>query len=330
VSVNVSPSSSGPDRRFFELVDPPVLSRFTVDRCEPLRLDSARQAETWPKARVLVVDERGRAPMQEGASGQWELITRPATDFGSVPPKEAVLLGEQDGIAYWTVRGRLSLIDGDDPSQWHDLRSMGGKLDSTGAGLFTTAVAVLGWHDSGGFCANCGTATERRNAGWASHCPNCGREEYPRTDPAVICLVHDGGTGGSARVLLARQPVWPPGRYSVLAGFVEAGESLEACVMREVEEEVGIVVSDVHYLGSQAWPFPRSLMIGFSAIGDPAVELRPAEGEIAEAFWVTRDELRQGLVDDDWESHGDATGRVLLPPSISIARSMLDAWAALD
>jgi NAD+ diphosphatase len=316
--------------RSFELIDPPVLSRFTVDRSEPLRLDSARQLECWPKARVLVVDERGRTPMREGAGGEWELVTRPATDFGPAPSPEAALLGEQDGVAYWAVRGRPSLIDGDDPSQWYDLRTMGGKLDATGAGLFTTAVAVLGWQAAGGFCANCGHATERRNAGWATHCPNCGREEYPRTDPAVICLVHDGGTGGSAQVLLARQPVWPPGRYSVLAGFVEAGESLEACVMREIEEEVGIVVSDVRYLGSQAWPFPRSLMIGFSAVGDPSVPLRPAEGEISEAFWITRDELRQGLVDEDWESPGDAGGRVLLPPSISIARSMLDAWAALD
>jgi NAD+ diphosphatase len=90
------------------------------------------------------------------------------------------------------------------------------------------------------------------------------------------------------------------------------------------------VVSDVRYLASQAWPFPRSLMIGFSAIGDPSVTLRPAEGEISEAFWVTRDELREGLVDNDWESPGDPTGKLMLPPSISIARSMLDAWAALD
>lgn len=325
-----SASAGASGLRFFELVEPPVLSRFTVDRCEELRLDSARQVESWPKARMLVVDERGRAPMRQTRGGEWEMLTKPATDFGPSPSKDAALLGEQDGIAYWTVRGRPSLIDGDDPSQWFDLRTKGGVLDSTGAGLFTTAVAVLGWHDAGGFCANCGSTTERRNAGWATHCPSCGREEYPRTDPAVICLVHDGGTGGSAKVLLARQPIWPPGRYSVLAGFVEAGESLEACVLREIEEEVGLVVSDVRYLASQAWPFPRSLMIGFSAIGDPSVTLRPAEGEISEAFWVTRDELREGLVDNDWESPGDPTGKLMLPPSISIARSMLDAWAALD
>ena len=118
-----------------------------------------------------------------------------------------------------------------------------------------------------------------------------GHEDYPRTDPAVICLVHDG----AERVLLARQPVWPEGRFSVLAGFVEAGESLEACVLREIHEEVGVPVREVSYLGSQAWPFPRSLMVGFQAVADADAPLRPAEGEIAEAMWVTRDELRAAL-----------------------------------
>jgi NAD+ diphosphatase len=311
----------------FELVEPPRLARSVVDRAEPLRLDAARQADGWAKARVIVVDERGRSPMRSRADGEWELLPKPAADLGSAPPPEAVLLGEHEGVAYWAVRGRPSLIDGDDPSQWYDLRVKGGDLDALSAGLFTAAAAVLAWHDSAGFCANCGTGTQRRNAGWVRHCPNCGREEYPRTDPAVIVLVHDGGTGGSARVLLARQPVWPAGRYSVLAGFVEAGESLEACVLREVEEEVGLVVSDVRYLGSQGWPFPRSLMIGFSALGDASAPLRPADGEIEEAFWVTRDELRAGL-DGDWDSAHVPDGRVMLPPAVSIARSMLDAWIA--
>jgi NAD+ diphosphatase len=309
----------------FELIGPPRLARYVVDRSEPLRGDTARLVEGWPKARVVVVDERGRTPMRAGAGGEWEAQPKPAT--GAAPPDDAVLLGEHDGTAYWAVRGRPSLIDGDDPSQWFDLRTRGGDLDALSAGLVTTAVAVLAWHDGAGFCANCGTATERRNSGWATHCPNCGREEYPRTDPAVICLVHDGGTGGSARVLLARQPVWPPGRYSVLAGFVEAGESLEACVVREIEEEVGLVVSDVRYLGSQGWPFPRSLMLGFAAVGDPDAPLVPADGEIEEAFWITRDELRNGL-DGDWETAGVADGQVMLPPAVSIARSMLDAWIA--
>lgn len=311
----------------FELVDPPLLSRSTVDRAEPLRTDTARLTEGWSKARVVVVDGQGRCPVRPGAGAEYEVVTRPAAEFGAVAPPEAVLLGEHEGVAYWGLRGRPSLVDGDDPMQWQDLRARGGDLDATSAGLVTTAVAALAWHDGAGHCAHCGTTTERRNAGWMRHCPSCGREEYPRTDPAVICLVHDGGTGGSAKVLLARQPVWPPGRYSVLAGFVEAGESLEACVRREIEEEVGLVVSDIRYLGSQAWPFPRSLMIGFSAVADADAPVHPADGEIAEAFWVTRDELRAGLTEGDWSARH---GELLLPPAVSIARSMLDSWAVAD
>jgi NAD+ diphosphatase len=139
----------------------------------------------------------------------------------------------------------------------------------------------------------------------------------------MICLVHDGGTGPAAQVLLARQPTWPVGRFSVLAGFVEAGESLEACVAREVHEEVGLAVSDVTYLGSQAWPFPRSLMVGFHAVADPAAPLRPADGEIEEAMWITRAEVQEALAAGDWASEA----KLLLPGKVSIARAMLDSWA---
>jgi NAD+ diphosphatase len=307
----------------FELIEPPQLSRATVSRDESLRLDEGRRAAGWAKAQVLVVDDKGRAPMRQNGSGEFTLVTKPATDFGEAPSPAMTLLGEQVGVAYWTTRGRPSLIDGDDPSEWQDLRNRGADLNATGAGLLVSAVAVLGWHDGAGFCARCGSATETRNAGWLRVCTKCGHEEYPRTDPAIICLVHDGAD----QVLLARQPIWPPGRYSVLAGFVEAGESLEACVLREIEEEVGLKVSDVRYLGSQAWPFPRSLMIGFSAVADPDQKLVPADGEIAEAFWVTRDELRQALADGDWAADGK---QLLLPPEVSIARTMLDSWAAQD
>jgi len=310
----------------FRLLHPPLLSRATVDRDESLRLDADRLAAGWPKARVLVVDDHGRAPMDTGPSGQPLLLTKPATGIGQLPPEDATLLGQQGDVAYWTVRGRPSLVDGDDPAGWRDLRARGADLPATDAGLLVTAVAVLNWHHSARFCGRCGTPTRPVHAGWARVCTSCGHEEYPRTDPAVICLVHDDGSDGSARVLLARQPAWPPGRYSVLAGFVEAGESLEACVRREITEEVGVTVHDISYLGSQAWPFPRSLMIGFEAVADPGQPLRPADGEIAEAMWLTRDELRAALDDGDWVT-GD--GRpLLLPPPVSIARSMLDSWAA--
>jgi NAD+ diphosphatase len=311
----------------FQLVAPPRLSRATVVREEPLRVDTARQLAGWPKARVLVVDDKGRTPIRP-TGDEYVVVTRPATDFGAEPPAEAVILGEQDGVAYWAVRGQPSLLDGDDPSEWFDLRARGAELDATSAGLMVSAVAVLGWHDTARFCGRCGSPTEPRNSGWLRVCPRCGHEEYPRTDPAIICLVHDGGIGASARVLLARQPVWPVGRYSVLAGFVEAGESLEACVTREIGEEVGVTVSQIRYLGSQAWPFPRSLMIGFSAVADPEQPLRPADGEIAEAFWLTRAELREALRAGDWRTETGAP--LLLPGPVSIARSMLDSWASAD
>jgi NAD+ diphosphatase len=314
-------------RARFGLVEPPRLSRATVDREEPARTDTARLAAGWPRARVLVVDEKGRTPVEATAGGEYRLVTKAGAELGGEPPAGAVLLGEQDGVAYWGVRGRPSLVEGDDPAQWQDLRARGADLDATGAGLMVTAVAVLGWHDNAGYCARCGSPTEPRNAGWLRVCTRCGHDEYPRTDPAIICLVHDGGSGGSAQLLLARQPVWPEGRYSVLAGFVEAGESLEACVAREIHEEVGVRVSDIRYLGSQAWPFPRSIMIGFSAVADPEQPLRPADGEIAEAFWLTRDQLREALRDGDW---GGRSGQVLLPGRVSIARSMLESWAAAD
>jgi len=126
-------------------------------------------------------------------------------------------------------------------------------------------------------------------------------------------------------VLLARQPTWPAGRFSVLAGFVEAGESLEACVAREVHEEVGLAVTDVTYLGSQAWPFPRSLMVGFHAVADPGATMRLADGEIEDAMWVTRAEVQKALAAGDW---GATDAELLLPGKVSIARAMLESWAA--
>jgi NAD+ diphosphatase len=325
----------------FALLRPPVLSRSAVHRDEPLRFDAARQLAGWAAARVVVVDEQGRTPVswetppqaafREGDAAGWDLaagsgaVLRTRASTGDRPPADAVLLGEADGVAYWGMRGGPDLVAGDDPAEWADLRAVGAELDALGAGLLTTAVAALNWHDAARFCARDGSPTHPRNAGWARRCEAHGHEEYPRTDPAVICLVHDGDD----RVLLARQPVWPPGRYSVLAGFVEAGESLEACVSREVAEEVGVEVRDIRYLGSQSWPFPRSLMLGFLAVADPARPLRPADGEIEDALWVTRAELREALARGDWAARPEPGHRVvLLPGRVSIARSMLESWAA--
>jgi NAD+ diphosphatase len=311
----------------FQLAAVPRLSRSTVDRGEPARTDPARLAKLWATGRVVLVDKVGRTPVRSDAT---ELSTRPAT--GDLPP-EAMLLGELDGVGYWALATDEKLREGGVPSpdrswglwagatsedgeQWHDLRTTGALLSDTAAGLFTTAVALTSWHARAAFCGKCGSPVERVNAGWATRCTGCGREEYPRTDPAVICLVHDGGES----VLLARQPIWPPARYSVLAGFVEAGESLEACVAREIREEVGIEVADIRYLGSQPWPFPRSIMVGFAAVAvDPAAALVLADDEIEDARWCTRAEVRAALAEDQPD--------LKLPGETSIAYQMVRGWA---
>lgn len=319
----------------------PALSRSTVDRREPLRDDAARRRELWPSARVLLVDEHGRFPVR----GE-ELDLTAAHELGPSTVDGSVLLGEHAGVAYWAVPAEAvtehdtgavdaALADATPAPfassaqrDWSDLRRSGAELDATAAGLAVTAVAVLGWHRRAPYCPRCGTRSEAARAGWARRCPACDLEEYPRTDPAVICLVHDGAD----HVLVARGPDWPRGRFSVLAGFVEAGESLEACVAREVHEEVGVVVDDVGYLGSQPWPFPRSLMIGFEARADRAAPVTPAPGEIAEARWISRDQARTALNSGSWADRTAPAPEgtdLVLPGPVSIAGAMLRSWAQL-
>ena len=316
----------------FRLAHLPTLSRSTVDRNESVRTDPARLAKLWVSGRVILLDEKGRTPVGAGATS---LATRPTA---AERPPDALLLGEHDGVGYWALQRSTSLREGvaspddawglwtgaasEDGEEWHDLRTVGALLDDTSAGLYTTAVALVSWHVRAGFCGKCGARTERADAGWATHCTGCGREEYPRTDPAVICLVHDDVGVNGEHVVLARQPIWPPYRYSVLAGFVEAGESLEACVAREIQEEVGVAVSGIRYLGSQPWPFPRSVMVGFTAVAPGGASLHPADGEIEEARWVSRADLRRTL------AAGGELDDLKLPGPTSIARMMLAGWAA--
>lgn len=178
-----------------------------------------------------------------------------------------------------------------------------------------TAVALDNWLRTHTRCPRCGTETVFHDAGWSRRCPADGTDHFPRTDPAVIVLVRDRDD----RALLGRQVRWPEGWFSTLAGFVEAGESAEAAVRREVQEESGVVVSsatdDLWYLGSQPWPFPCSLMLGYHAwTDDPTVAVDGEE--IGEARWFTRDELADAC----------ASGEVRLPPPISIARRLVERW----
>jgi NAD+ diphosphatase len=203
-----------------------------------------------------------------------------------------------------------------DPAAWGNLRSLGNTLDDRDAGLFTEALALANWHASHGFSPRTGEPTMPELGGWVrrspSHGDTPGHEVFPRTDAAIIV----GITDADDRILLGSNALWETNRYSLLAGFVEPGESLESAVIREVFEESGIRVIDPVYLGSQPWPFPASLMLGFTAKVDPDQQstLTPDGAEILDLRWFSREELRASL------------GEIVLPGSTSIARAILEHW----
>ncbi len=202
-------------------------------------------------------------------------------------------------------------FDAPDGMAWRGLREIGVQLDDLDAEVFMTAVALARWHEKHPRCPRCGAPTIVEDAGWVRRCPADGSEHFPRTDPAVIMAVLDHDD----RLLLGRNVAWPPGRFSVLAGFVEPGERLEAAVAREVYEEVGLRVDDVQYFGSQPWPFPASLMLGFIARTE-SPHLVLDDAEIAEARWLARDEMTR-LV---------STRELTLPGRLSIARRLIEHW----
>lgn len=284
------------------------LSRTALDRAAHRRADPRLLEHLLadPGTRVLaVVDGSAEVLQQDG---------RPALALRSPLPADrtalAVFLGEDgDGTAYVAVDETAA--DSADARDLRTLRQVGVQLDARDAGVMTTALGLLNWHRSHGHCPRCGAATQPQQGGWIRRCPADGSEHYPRTDPAVIMAVIDD----DERLLLARGPQWAERRYSVLAGFVEPGESLEAAVAREVREEVGVRVADVRFLGNQPWPFPSSLMIGFTARALDT-EFRLQDGEIAEARWVTREELLAEL----------AEGTTGIAPRLSIARALIEHW----
>ncbi|MFI5777702.1 NAD(+) diphosphatase [Nocardia sp. NPDC051570] len=297
----------------FQLQHVPLLSRSALDRAEELRSDEQALKEGWSSAKVVRMNRRGQVRIDGDA-----IVLDAAVDLSPEPVDEAVFLGVDGGTQLWAVRDNA--IDG----TLMDLRAVGIalELDDLTLGVLSTALALLNWHDRAKFSAIDGTPTRPATAGW-TRVSEAGHEEFPRIDPAVICLVHDGGD----RVLLARQHTWPEGMFSLLAGFVEAGESLERCVEREIREEVGVEVREIRYLGSQPWPLPRSLMLGFAAVADPEQPLVFSDGEIAEGHWFTRAEVREALARGAWGSKGSEGARLMLPGSISIARTIIESWA---
>ena len=247
-----------------------ALDRASVERRRPEWL-AARRAD--PLARAVLMSERGI-----WLDGSRLLLARPTED--------AVFLG---------VAGEMPLFADDlsavEPDQGRPagLREAATELPAEQAALAGYAGSLLAWHRRHRFCANCGAPTEPRDAGHERHCPACDADHFPRTDPVVIVRVTDT----QDRLLLGRQERWPEGRFSLLAGYVEPGETLEEAVRREVAEESGVELSDVSYIASQPWPFPSSLMLGFSALavaGNPA----PRDDELAEVRWFQREEVERG------------------------------------
>ncbi|WNB86128.1 NAD(+) diphosphatase [Cellulomonas sp. ATA003] len=196
--------------------------------------------------------------------------------------------------------------------EWSHLRTVGAAMPARDAGLGTTAVALAAWHRSHRCCPRCGTPTVVGQAGWVRSCPADGRDQYPRTDPAVIMAVVDDDD----RLLLGHASHWPERRFSTLAGYVEPGEGLEQAVRREVDEEVSVAIGEVTYRGSQPWPFPASLMLAFVARAT-TTDITVDGAEVTEARWFTRAELAAAA----------GSGEVLLPSRTSIARALIEEWA---
>lgn len=273
-----------------------------LDRAAELRSDKAalKAAASNPHARAILL-WRGK-PLLEGDALARLSMNHPV--MSETRPNLIFLGLEHDtprfaaDLSDWTPPDIAELkLDGffDTSTQLHpslsdqqlfcELRAVMTRLSPRDAELAATAKAVFGWHDSHGFCAKCGTKSQASKGGWQRDCPACNASHFPRTDPVVIMLITHGNS-----VLMGRSPGWPEGMYSLLAGFVEPGETLEAAVRREVFEEAGIKVGEVGYLASQPWPFPSSLMFGCRGEAlDNKITIDPVE--IEDAMWVSREEM---------------------------------------
>lgn len=271
----------------------PGLDRADIARADLERLDEfARSGD----AKELVWSDGLPAIGSDGAL-QWRELGDPALFLGlngGSPHFSAVPDDIAPGPAVFSIIGTLSAAD---------------------APVFAAALSLARWHSRHRFCANCGAETQSVRGGWSRRCGDCSAEHFPRVDPVVIMLAeHDG------RILLGRQPHYPPRRYSALAGFLEVGETIESAVARELGEEAGIEVTDVTYVASQPWPFPSSLMIGCTArsLGDQLVIDRT---ELEDARWFTREEIVEAIEGREGASF-DA------PPRYAIARTLLEHWLA--
>lgn len=272
-----------------------------LDRCEVRRTEPGWLASQWSAASALLlaVDHDGRVSIGDG------LVLPSRHPSGAFDPQRHLLLGISAGRPVFAEVGTAEPMA--------SLRELMPVLEAADRELVVAAVALVNWHLTAPYCARCGALTTVTLGGMVRHCPSCGRDRFPRSDPAIIVAVLDSDD----RLLLGHQATWPKGRMSILAGFVSAGESLEQAVHREVGEESGLALSGVRYFGSQPWPLPRSLMLGFVARAtDTRIEVDGIE--IEHANWFTRDELTQAV----------DSGEVGLPGEASIAHRMVAQWRA--
>ena len=291
----------------------------SLDRAGARRTTAGLLETLWADARTRVLRvHSGRAPVVPRRGG-WQLVLQSPADVPAPAPDDLTLyLGVADGVEHVAVVSTESEPEVADGSagdeEWRGLREVGTVLPDLDARLFTEALAMGHWHAVTRFSPRTGELLTATTAGWVRAEPG-GREHFPRTDAAVIMAVVDP----QDRLLLGHQPIWPENRYSILAGFVEPGESFEDTVRREVFEEAGIVVGsgadDVRYLGSQPWPFPASIMVGFTARA-VTTDILVDGDEITLARWLSRAELAEVVV-----SRG-----VLPPPSVSISRKLIQVW----
>jgi NAD+ diphosphatase len=288
--------------------------RAALDRADHLRNDAEALTRLWPSARVVLLDDTGLAFADEHR----RLLAPTGAQLSDGPggPGAAVFLGvDEAGTGWFALDAALTAFDA---PQRSDLRGAATYWPHFEASVFAQARAVQHWRQRHRHCGVCGGALTYSRGGWLGTCTQCSTEHYPRTDPAVIVAVSDG-----ERLLLGRQSTWPERRYSTIAGFVEPGESLEHTVAREVLEETGVRVKSCRYLGSQPWPFPSSLMLGFVAHAYPD-EVRISD-ELEDARWFTRDEVRAAQAREADPSRDDGTG-LLVSPRLSIARWLIDGW----
>lgn len=270
-----------------------------LDRADALRAKPEAIAELAGAASARTLVWRDGAPAIDGEGRlEWDPVD---------PSDIALFLGLADGAPRFSA-----LPDGSVPVDSRRHFALLSQLDTTDAPVFAAALSLANWHRRHPFCSVCGAASMPVRGGWSRRCPACRSEHFPRTDPVVIMLAeHDG------RVLLGRQPQYPPGRYSALAGFVEPGETIEAAVARELGEEAGIAVEQVRYVASQPWPFPSSLMIGCTAHALHG-ELTIDHQELDDARWFTREEVAASL--------DGRPAPFQPPPRFAIAHTLLRHW----